>query len=169
MVGLVCALTGLVLTVKVALLRPARMVTLAGTVADPLLLLSVTTTEAGAIAFNVTVPVELVPPTTEAGLRAMVETASVSTLRTAEADPLRVAVMVVVVDEVTEFVFTVNAAVVALAATVTEPGTEAARELVLASVTTAPPAGAGPVRVMVPVELETPPTTSAGDRVTDFT
>ena len=80
MVGLVCALTGLVLTVKVALLRPARMVTLAGTVADPLLLLSVTTTEAGAIAFNVTVPVELVPPTTEAGLRAMVETASVSTL-----------------------------------------------------------------------------------------
>ena len=85
---MVCAATGLVVTVKVALLCPARTVTLDGTVADPELLLSVTTTEAGATAFRVTVPVELVPPTTEAGIRATVESASGSTLSTADAVPL---------------------------------------------------------------------------------
>jgi hypothetical protein len=86
-VAVVCAATGLVLTVKVALFCPASTVTLDGTVADRELLLSVTTTEAGATAFRVTVPVELVPPTAEAGLRVTVESASAFTLIAADAVP----------------------------------------------------------------------------------
>ena len=77
--------------------------------------------------------------------------------------------MVAVTDEETVLVVTVKVAVVPLATTVTEPGTEATRELVLESVTIAPPVGAGPVRVTVPVELATPPTTSMGERDTDLT
>ena len=54
-------------------------------------------------------------------------------------------------------VLTVNVAVVAPAATVTEAGTPAAG-LLVESVTTAPPAGAAPFRVTVPV-AEPPPAT----------
>ena len=55
--------------VKVALRTPPAIVTLAGTCAAAVLLLdNVTTAPAGGAApFNVTVPVELLPPTTEAG------------------------------------------------------------------------------------------------------
>jgi hypothetical protein len=60
----------LVETVKVALVAPAGTVTLASTVATPVLLLVNVTTvpldEAGAL--NVTVPWELFPPLTEVGL-----------------------------------------------------------------------------------------------------
>ena len=51
----------------------------------------------------------------------------------------------------TGLVVTVNVAVVALAATVTLAGTWAAPVLLLESVTTAPPAGAGALRVTVPL------------------
>ena len=61
----------------------------------------------------------------------------------------------------TGLVVTVKVAVVAFAATVTLAGTCAAAVLLLDKVTTAPPAGAGPVRRTVPVE-EVPPTTDAG-------
>jgi len=44
MIGNVSDFTALVLTVKVAVVAPAAMVTLAGTVAEELVLLSVTTT-----------------------------------------------------------------------------------------------------------------------------
>jgi hypothetical protein len=60
----------------------------------------------------------------------------------------------------------VNVAVVAPAPTVMLAGICAAAVLLLESVTIAPPAGAAPVRVTVPVEL-LPPTTEVGDRVTD--
>ena len=70
MVTAVEAATALVFTVKVALVAPARTVTLAGTVAAVLLLESVTwAPPAGAGPFSVTVPVEEVPPVTLAGLR----------------------------------------------------------------------------------------------------
>jgi len=56
---------------KVAVLAPAKTVTLLGTCAAAVLLLcSVTSAPpAGAAPFNVTVPVELAPPITLAGLR----------------------------------------------------------------------------------------------------
>jgi len=62
--------------------------------------------------------------------------------------------------EVTVVVVTLKVALVAFAATVTLPGTCAAA-LLLDNATTAPPAGAGPVRVTVPVEDE-PPVTDVG-------
>src|SRR6267378_1070292 len=68
--------------------------------------------------------------------------------------------MVTVVDAVTGLVFTGNVALVAPAGTVTLEGTLAA-PLLLESATCAPPAGAGPLSVTVPVE-EFPPVTLVG-------
>jgi hypothetical protein len=67
---------------------------------------------------------------------------------------------VTAVEAATALVVTVNVALVALAGTVTLPGTVAA-ELLLDSVTCAPPPGAGPTSVTVPVEL-VPPATVVG-------
>jgi hypothetical protein len=63
--------TGLVVTVKVAVVAPAATVTLAGTVAAAVLLLvRVTTAPAvDAAPFRVTVPVDDAPPVSEVGLR----------------------------------------------------------------------------------------------------
>ena len=69
--------------------------------------------------------------------------------------------MVTVVDAATALVLTVNVALVAPAATVTLDGTVAAAVLLLESVTVAPPAGAAPLSVTVPVE-EFPPVTLVG-------
>ena len=68
--------------------------------------------------------------------------------------------MVTEVDAVTGLVLTVKAAVVAPAGTATLEGTLAA-PLLLESATCAPPAGAGPLSVTVPVE-EFPPVTLVG-------
>ena len=75
------------------------------------------------------------------------------------------------VDAATALVLTVNDALVAPAATVTLEGTLATVVLLLVSATVAPPAGAGPLRVTVPVD-EFPPVTLAGfiesaERATD--
>jgi hypothetical protein len=60
--------TPLVVIVKVVLVDPADIVTLGGTCAAVSLLCKVTTAPpAGAAPFKVTIPVELLPPTTEAG------------------------------------------------------------------------------------------------------
>jgi len=67
----------------------------------------------------------------------------------------------------TGLVVTVKVAVVAFAGTVTLAGTCAAAVLLLDRVTTAPPAGAGPFSVTVPVE-EVPPITEVGLRVTEL-
>jgi len=67
----------------------------------------------------------------------------------------------------TTLVLTAKVAVVAFAATVTLEGTVAAAVLLLLSVTTAPPAGAGPVSVTVPVD-EVPPITVVGFRLTEL-
>ena len=69
--------------------------------------------------------------------------------------------MVTVVDAATALVLTVNVALVAPAGTVTLEGTVAAAVLLLESTTCAPPAGAAPLNVTVPVE-ELPPVTLVG-------
>src|SRR5467141_3954127 len=69
--------------------------------------------------------------------------------------------MLTVVDAATALVLTVNVALVTPAATVTLDGTLAAVVLLLERVTTAPPDGAAPLSVTVPVE-EFPPVTLVG-------
>src|SRR5207249_11329792 len=69
--------------------------------------------------------------------------------------------MVTVVDAVTALVLTVNVALVAPAVTVTLEGTIATDVSLLESATCAPPDGAGPLSVTVPVE-ESPPVTLVG-------
>ena len=75
--------------------------------------------------------------------------------------------MVTAVDAVTALVLTVNVPLVAPAATVTLEGTLAAAVLLLESATCAPPAGAAPVNVTVPVEDCAPPITLVGLSVSD--
>ena len=67
----------------------------------------------------------------------------------------------------TELVVTEKVAVVAPAATVTLAGICAAVVLLLVSVTVAPPAGAAPLNVTVPVE-ELPPVTVVGLTASDY-
>src|SRR5256885_16411454 len=68
--------------------------------------------------------------------------------------------MVTGVDVVTALVVTVNVALLAPAATVTLAGTVAV-DVLLLRVTAAPPVGAGPLSVTVPVEGDPPVTLSA--------
>jgi hypothetical protein len=75
--------------------------------------------------------------------------------------------MATVVDAATALVLTVKDALLAPAATVTLEGTPAAVALLLDRLTWAPPAGAGPLIVTVPVEDCAPPTTLAGLRLSD--
>ena len=72
------------------------------------------------------------------------------------------------VDTTTMDVLTVKVALLLPAGTVTLEGTLAA-PLLLESVTCAPPAGAGPLSVTVPVEDCTPPTTLVGFNVSEET
>ncbi len=173
------AVTALVLTVKVALVAPAATVTLAGTLAAVVLLLESVTVAppAGAAPLKVTVPVEEFPPVTLVGFSESEERVGGgggAAVTVSEADllaPLNVAEMETVVDTATALVLTVNVALVAPAATVTLDGTLATVVLLLESVTTAPPDGAAPLSVTVPVE-EFPPGTLVGfteteERVTD--
>ncbi len=75
--------------------------------------------------------------------------------------------MVTAVDAVTTLVLTVKVALVAPAGTVTLEGTVAAAVLLLESATCAPPAGAAPLNVTVPVEDCVPPITLVGLSVSE--
>jgi len=72
-----------------------------------------------------------------------------------------------VVEVITALVLTVNVALFAPAATVTLAGTCAAAALLLESETAAPPDGAGPLSVTVPVEDCVPPVTLVGFRLNE--
>jgi hypothetical protein len=75
--------------------------------------------------------------------------------------------MVATVDAVTARVVTVKLALEPPAGTVTLAGTAATPALLVESETTAPPLGAGPLRVTVPVEDCVPPVTLVGFSVND--
>ena len=162
--------TGVVVMVKVADREPAAIVTLAGTcAADVLLLPNVTTAPTdGAAPLRVTVPVELLPPTTGLGDLLTEDNDAAVIVSVALVLPPRVAVMTEVAVEATPRVVTVKVADVLPAATVTLAGTVAAAVLLLLSVTETPPAGAAAFSRTVPVEL-LPPTTLVGLSDTDDT
>lgn len=151
-------MTFVVVTVKFAVVLPAGTVTLAGTVADALLLDNATATSAGAAPFSVTVPVVDVPPATAAGLSAT--DASAAGLIVSDAvifEKLYPAVITAFVAVLTALVVTVKAAVELPAGTVTLAAT-VANELLLDNATEMPPAGATAVRNTVPVDEVPPPT-----------
>jgi hypothetical protein len=152
-----------VFTVKVALVAPAGTNTLEGTLAAPPLLLESLTVAppAGAVALSMTLPVEdCAPPITLVGFSVSEETvgagggggAGVTVSEAILVTPAKDAEMVAVVDAVTALVFTMKVALAVPAGTVTLEGTLAAAVLLLESATCAPPAGAGPLNVTVPVE-----------------
>ena len=166
-------LTLLVETVKVALWAPAGTVTLAGTVATPVLLLVNVTTvpPGGATSSSITVPCEVLPPLTEVGLSANrpTPTGEGAGFTLSVADPVAPPVEAVKVTRVwndTSLVEAVNVALVEPAGTVTLVGTVATAVLLLDSVTTVPPDGAGLLNVTVPWEV-VPPYTEVGLSVTD--
>ena len=154
--------TPLVVIGNVALLDPAAMVTLGGTCATEVLLLCRVTTAPAveAAPFSVTVPVTLFPPTTELGVLVTEESVGALIVSVVVLLTPYVPVIVAVVLTATGVVVMVKVAVRAPAAIVTLPGTTAA-ELLLRRVINAPPEGAAPFNVAVPVE-ETPPVTVCG-------
>ena len=173
MVAEVDAVTDTVVTVNVALVAPAGTVTLplTGTLATALLLDRVTSAPpVGAVALNVTVATEELPPTTLVGFSAKPDTvrggggAGGETVSSAVlVTPPKEAEMVAEVDAVTDTVVTLNVVLVLPAGMVTLPiaGTLATAVLLLKRVTTAPPVGAAALKVTVPVE-DAGPTTLVG-------
>ena len=125
----------MVVTGNVAIVAPAATVTEpeAGTLAFGLLLVSVTTAPpTGAALPSVTVPVLPLPPVTAAG-KTLTPTSRGFSVSVEFVDaPRHVAVMVACVGTVTSLVVTANVAIVAPAATVTEPEAGTARSAVAA-------------------------------------
>ncbi len=178
MTELVAVVTVRDVTAKVVDVAPDATVTLAGTVAAPVLLLDNVTVRCvelpAAGALNVTVAVAFVdPPTTVAGFSASATTCgSCETVSRALCEPpFDDAVIVAEVGAVTTLLVTVNVAEVAPLDTVTVAGTVAAAVLLLDSVTVrcveSPAAGA--FKATVPVAFVAPPTTLAGFSVTATT
>lgn len=157
------AATADVVMVNAAEVAPEATVTDAGTVALVVDEASVTVIPAvGAALLRVTVPVAEVPPVTAVGETDSAVSVGAVIVRVAVFEvPPRVPVRVAVTEAATEEVLTVNVAVVAPAATVTEAGTVAEVDEEV-SVTLEPLVGAGPVRVTVPAEL-VPPATDVGE------
>ena len=168
------AVTMLVFAVKDVLVAPCEMVTLAGTVTTPGLLLEreTRTPPFGAGPLSVTVPIEGVGPTKVRGL-------SVSEVRVGPAGgcgvtfreavcitPELAAEIVTAAALAVVMVETWKAAPIDPAATVTLAGTVATEVLLLDKEKTMPPLGAGLLRVICPVE-GFPPLTLVGLSVSE--
>ena len=167
MVAVVWAETAEVVTVNVAVVDPAGIVTLDGTVADVTLLDKATEVPpVPAAPLRVTFPVDGFPPATVAGFNDIETTVAGLIVSVADwvPDP-NVAVIVALVRLETALDVAVNVADVAPPAIVTDAGTAAAA-LLLASEITSPAVGAGLLIVTVPVE-EAPPTTEFGFKARD--
>jgi hypothetical protein len=115
----------------------------------------------------VTVPVEGDKPLTVVGFKVRELATGVWTVSVVVRLTPRLPVIVALVFAVTGLLVTVKVAVVAPAGTVTVAGTVAAAVLLLERVTVAPPVGAGPVKVTVPVD-DVPPITEVGLSVTEL-
>jgi hypothetical protein len=155
---------------KVAVDAPPATVAVAGTAATTALLLdSVTVTPAlGAVPDRVTVPIEPFPPIKLDGSKDTLSTAGGFTVRDAVLVTPRVAVIAVGVAVDTGTVAIRNVAEVAPASTFTVAGGTTAVVL-LASETDTPPAGAGPVSVMVAEVLFPPINAVAASANVDIT
>ncbi len=163
------AVTGTVVTIKVALALPGATVTLAGRLDTAELSLNVTTMPpVGAGPVSVTVPWEVDPPTMVVGLSESVfRSGAVTVSVVVLVKPLYSAEIVTEVFATTGLVVIVNVVLALPAGTVTLAGTPATAVLLLVRDTTAPPLGAAPVSVTVPVEVP-PPTTLDGLRETEL-
>lgn len=160
------AATGFVVTAKVPVFAPAGSDKEGGTVAAAVFeLASVMFAPAGgAEPVSVTVAVEGVPPMTLVGLRTTDDSAAAPTVRVAVfVTPPQMAVIATGVEDATPVVVIVAVAEVEPAGMTTLAGIEATAVLELESATVAPPAGAGPFKVTVAVELF-PPTGFVGLR-----
>src|SRR4051812_22509594 len=156
----------LVVTVKLAKVAPAGMVTVTGTVAKVVLLESETTEPpVGAGLAMLTVPVEFVPPLTVEGLSETEDRVGAVTVRIADLAP---AVMVAVVLVVTGVVVMVKVPTDDPGGMVRLAGSWATDVLFELRDTTNPFEGATPLRVTVPKEVD-PPATNVGDRLTELT
>lgn len=155
-----------VATVNVADVAPWGTVTVTGTVPIALLIARLTIDPpAGAGADKVTVPVVLVPPTTDVG--DIVSPSSVACSSVSVAVPVLAPIAAVIVadtGETTAEVVTVKVADVAPAAIATVAGTETYPEFDL-SENVSPPTGAALAKVTAPV-TDVPPITEVGDTET---
>jgi hypothetical protein len=160
----VLAPTTEVVTVNVPVDWPAPMLIDAGTDAEAPLEPKVTVRELPVATgpFKVTVPVEETPPFTVVGLRLKPKTTGAVTVKIAVSGvPSCVAVIVALALAATAKVATGKVAVVLPEVTFTELGTDAAALLLELRRTVMPAAGAGSLRVTVPVGL-VPPITDVG-------
>jgi hypothetical protein len=160
--------TALVVTVNVVLREPAGTVADGGTcAADVRLLISAITAPAGGAApLSVNVPVEDEPPLRVLGFKVSELKEATETLSVIVLVFPYTAARVTVVEAATPLVVIVNVVVVLPAGIVTLDGTWAAVVMLLCSVTFAPPVGAAPFKVTVPVAL-LPPTIELGLRLID--
>jgi len=150
-----------------AVVAPAGTVMLIGTVAAAVLeVVSVTVAPpAGAGSPSITVAVTVAPPVTLLGLSETDVSDGGWTVSAADfVTSRRVAVIVTDAFAATGLVLIANVAELCVAGTINVVGTDADTGSELEMLTSAPPAGAGPVSVRVPFD-GTPPLTVVGERV----